>query len=142
MYGQEKTKILHLESFQVISMQIGCLRKHLAREGFGDPPSPTRVTTYILDPMQNRVKVKVLYPKYITYFRSLIDYVSNQVYVLILKASVTNQQVCKYRTRAIKGRALYLRIIFWALRLSHKKQMKIGFQHDFLGGRLLIESDR
>ena len=27
----------------------------------------------------------------------------------------------KYHTRAIKGRALYSKIIFWALGLSHKK---------------------
>ena len=42
------TKILLWEPFWVISMQIGYLRKHLAR---GGSPNPPRVTTYILDPV-------------------------------------------------------------------------------------------
>ena len=32
-----------------------------------------------------------------------------------------------YRNRAIKGRALYSKIIFWSLGLSHKKLIKIVF---------------
>ena len=37
------------------------------------------------------------------------------------------EKILIYRTRAIKGRALYSKIIFWALRLSNKKHIKIGF---------------
>ena len=47
MYGLAKTKILHCEPFLVISMQIGGLREHLAREVHQTP----HVLTFILDPM-------------------------------------------------------------------------------------------
>ena len=38
MYGQVKPKILDWEPFLEIAIQIGCLRKHLAQGGFGEPP--------------------------------------------------------------------------------------------------------
>ena len=34
---------------------------------------------------------------------------------------------CGYRTHAIKWRSLYSKIIFWALRLLHKKRIKYSF---------------
>ena len=45
-----------------------------------------------------------------------------------------------YRTRTNKWRSFNSKIIIWALRLSHKKHIKNEFQHEFLGGRPLIES--
>ena len=37
-YGKLKNKILHWKPFLAIMMPIGCLRKHLAQGGFGEPP--------------------------------------------------------------------------------------------------------
>ena len=53
-----------------------------------------------------------------------------------------NKEGHNYRTRAIKGRALYSKTIFCAHRLSNKNPIKVVFLHDFLGERPLIESDR
>ena len=46
-----------------------------------------------------------------------------------------------YRTRANKGRDYHLKFFISTLRLSHEKRIKNIFQHDFLGGWPLIESN-